>query len=140
MKGNLMSSERNKKVIDNVTVEVASMVYGDSLKALTATLHQFGINPRAYTILGVRDESSCLTYQDNEWVTFYSERGQRTGESHFTDINDACMELLRCVGIGSSRQIMREYYQKELAKRTKKTLSAHEFGEHIRRIASYVAL
>ena len=124
---------RQTKEIDCVAIDVAAMVYDDSLNSLRATLHQFDINPRAYTLLGVRDESTCLIYQDGEWATFFFERGQKTGESHFTDIDDACLEVLRSVGVGGSRQYMREYYQKELHKRTKKNPSSRELQECIRK-------
>ena len=77
-----------------------------------------GVNGREYTILDVRDESTCLTYQDGEWVTFYYERGQRTGESHFADINDACMELLRTLGNGSLRRQMHRSTPSQRPKRS----------------------
>jgi hypothetical protein len=62
---------------------------------LRATLQREGFDPRAYQIGPGHDTEVYVIMPDRGgWVTFYSERGHRTGEKFFTDESAACADLL----------------------------------------------
>lgn len=66
-----------------------------SLDELRRALDALGVPPDAYVLDGAAgDECYVLQDQGAEWVTFYSERGLRTGERRFASQDAAAADLL----------------------------------------------
>ena len=73
------------------------LIYKNYLDALETALKACEVSPRVYTILGVRDESICLTYSEGMWQVFYMERGKKRDLIVHEDIQDACMAVIHAV-------------------------------------------
>jgi hypothetical protein len=53
------------------------------------------VRPDAYSFEGgFPSERYVLDVEPGGWVVYYSERGERVGESHFETEDEACSELL----------------------------------------------
>nr|WP_208329311.1 hypothetical protein [Streptomyces sp. 846.5] len=62
---------------------------------LQAQLDAEEVRPDAYSLDGgLPDEALCLGREGAKWVTYYSERGLRSGLRRFPDEASACADLL----------------------------------------------
>jgi hypothetical protein len=65
---------------------------------LRSILSNKGI-PQSYYSLdgGLPNEKLCLDYENGKWLTYYSERGVRTGIQYFDNEDDACDYILHAI-------------------------------------------
>lgn len=59
-------------------------------------LNAYGVDPSAYSLEGgLPNEAYVLDHDRGLWSVYYSERGQRTGESVYPTESEACEALLK---------------------------------------------
>ena len=78
---------------DSLAVKTAA----SSLDSLRETLTVFQIPSYRYSILHDKDGALCLTYDGGKWLTYASERGSKSGIKFFTDVEEACFDLMRAM-------------------------------------------
>lgn len=62
---------------------------------LKIKLKELGVPPVLYSLRGgLPSEKYCIEERDGRWYTYYSERGERTGEKAFSSESDACEHFL----------------------------------------------
>jgi len=81
--------------VSNVPVLKALYVLNMSISELKNKLSSLGVNQNSYSLSGgLPNEKYCFTNESGKWFVYYSERGQRTGESIFTHEKEECEFLL----------------------------------------------
>lgn len=125
---------------DSFASDLASVIYGTELKALTNTLNKFRIEERRYSILKVRDESVCLLYREGKWSVFTSERGLETDLIMYDEIVDACQRVLYDMAESKEEyNMMVSYYNKEREALSVNKLSSKAVYDVIRKGLSKIA-
>lgn len=62
---------------------------------LKTQLKELGVPGVLYSLRGgAPSEKYCIEEKDGLWFTYYSERGERTGEKRFSSEDEACNDLL----------------------------------------------
>jgi hypothetical protein len=65
--------------------------------SLRRDFERLGVNRWVYGIGRERDEAYCLVREGDDWLVFYSERGQRNDVTRHAAKEDACADLYRRV-------------------------------------------
>lgn len=66
-----------------------------NIEELKVKLKALGISPSSYSLEGgMPSERYCLSNESGKWFVYYCERGQKSGESSFTNESQACEFLL----------------------------------------------
>ena len=100
-------------IVDDVVITISR----PNLDSLRATLTKFEIPSYKYSILEDEDDALCLSCDDGKWVTYGSERGGKSGVKYFTNVDDACFDLMHSmVKSKKSFNDMKRYYALCLAK------------------------
>ena len=77
-----------------LTNKLLGWFYSSLVQTLVEILTKEGVNGRSYTIFDIRDESTCLIFENGQYHMFYYERGQRTNEEYFEDLFDGIKGLI----------------------------------------------
>ena len=113
-----MAEEMNDRIANNandIACDLAKMLYKSQFAALNNTLERFHVPGRVYTLLGIRNETTCLTYDEGVWCVFFSERGLRSNEKKSNDPDTACLNLLYAMAEDKTEyQQMVRYYRNEI--------------------------
>ena len=95
--------------------DLAKVLYQNYFTAVENTLNRFHVQERAYSLLEIRDESTCLTCEDGVWMVFFSERGLMTNTKTSSDIEDACKSLMYEMAENTAEyESMNHYFNAEL--------------------------
>lgn len=79
----------------------------DALTVLSTRLSRLGVPAIAYSIGVDSDEAYCLVRMDDGWHVYYSERGSRSVDQTFSDVESAGEALVRrLLGDGTVRSLM----------------------------------
>lgn len=68
-----------------------------TLKELQTLLRARGLNPESVSFgsgLPQETEKYCIEYSDEAWEVYYSERGEKSDLTRFSDEDSACRYLL----------------------------------------------
>ena len=59
------------------------------------TMKNIGISDSYYSLEGYKEGASCIIKQNNKWLVFDAERAERYGVKEFTNVQQACLEVIR---------------------------------------------
>lgn len=63
---------------------------------LKEKLKALNVPPILYSLRGgLPSEKYCIEERDGKWYTYYSERGERSGEKEFSSESAACEDFLK---------------------------------------------
>ena len=116
----MASKEISEEIDVNALGEDLSRVlYKKQFNALISTCERFHVSERDYTLMGKRDESTCLEYNEGLWKVYFFERGGKTNEKVSKDIDEACENILYEMAESKEEfEAMRSYYRNELDNRS----------------------
>lgn len=113
--------------------DLAKVLYKKQLNALVSTCDRFHISRRDYTLLGKKDESTCLEFIEGLWSVYFFERGGKTNEKVSKDIDEACEFVLYEMAESKDEyEVMKSFYQNELGKRSADDCTSYDFYEALK--------
>ena len=143
-----MAAQVNINYIDeanDVALDLAKIMYKSQFNALSSTLNRFHVPEWVYSLFEVKDEHTCLIYEEGEWKVFFSERNNRTNEKDSNNPEEACQNLLYAMADSMEEyQQMSRYYQGEMKRNPMSGLSSSDIyktvREGFRKLASSAAI
>jgi hypothetical protein len=63
------------------------------------------VSEDAFSISGGRSETYCLERAGSNWISYYSERGERTGLESFESEADACAHFFHALTTDPTTQV-----------------------------------
>ena len=126
-----MASDINSsidKAANGLAGDLIQFLYKNQLAALRNTLTRFHIPDYHYTLFDIRDESTCLNYNEGAWLVFFSERGLQTNLKISHEIEGACANMLYEMADSKEEyEQMLAYYRKELENLSADRFSSRDF-------------
>ena len=100
---------------NEVVPDLVATVYKQNLEALDKTFRQFHVRPNSYAFFQEEDNRICLKYENGEWLTLISERGEAFNVFRFGDVDSACLFMIKEIAeskIEANQMIM--YYKSQM--------------------------
>ena len=140
-------SEERDMIIEanHLACDLERLLNQKQFAALKNTLERFHVSSRCYSMFEIREESSCLIYEEGLWSVFFAERNMRTNEKRTEDPEEACRFLLYAMADSREEyEQMVHYFEREISKQTSGRKTSTDFYSTVRdalkKYASSVAL
>lgn len=83
----------------------------NEMEVLLITLYRFDVREREFSILEEKDESVCLDRLEDNWVTYYSEKNNKSNYKTHKTFYEACDAMFKAFADTKEEQrAMKKFY------------------------------